>query len=129
MCLQCHLGLSDEQVTSQLKSSLDNPLFEQWNETSMSHLSIAGSGFNGPEARNIADQLFNMLVDYSREHHEIKYLTELYQPGKFMFLEKCKTPEDREKLRNHTHPAFEEPTSVQGGWFSNFVNYFFGRIN
>jgi hypothetical protein len=57
MCRQCHSGLSDETVKAQLQESLDNPQFEKWNTTSLSHILIAAEGVNGPEVRVIALEL------------------------------------------------------------------------
>tara|TARA_Y100000996_G_C22105622_1_gene471714 strand:+ start:134 stop:472 length:339 start_codon:yes stop_codon:yes gene_type:complete len=54
MCLKCHLGLSDELVSSQLQEQLDKdiPDFTKYNSTSISHFIIASSGFNGIDVRN-----------------------------------------------------------------------------
>jgi hypothetical protein len=57
MCRQCHAGLSDETVKTQLQESLDNPEFEKWSTTSLSHVLIAAEGTNGPEARVLALEL------------------------------------------------------------------------
>ena len=64
MCRQCHAGLSDETVKTQLQESLDNPQFEKWNTTSLSHILIAAEGENGPEARAIALELAEKFYNW-----------------------------------------------------------------
>lgn len=68
MCLKCHKGLSSEIVTKQLKDSLDNPQFEKWNETSISHLCLAYIGINGEEAKNYAKQLLDNYVSWKTQN-------------------------------------------------------------
>ena len=54
MCLKCHLGLSDEMISSQLQEQLDKDTndYPKYNSTSISHLIIAASGYNGINVRN-----------------------------------------------------------------------------
>ena len=56
MCLKCHLGLSDSIVCSEMQEELDNGTinFNIYNSTSISHIIIACSGYNGLEVRNKA---------------------------------------------------------------------------
>lgn len=51
MCLTCHLGLTDEKVLNDLSGSSN---FSLWNQTSIGHLVIAATGFNGEEVRSTA---------------------------------------------------------------------------
>lgn len=68
MCLQCHSGLSDSIVLEQLKESLDNPNFKVWNETSISHVSLAAIGVNGKEAQKVGRQLLINYIMWKREN-------------------------------------------------------------
>ena len=64
MCLQCHLGLSVEQVSTQLHEQLDTPGYIKYNSTSISHFIIAASGYNGLDVRNNAITLLNNYNDW-----------------------------------------------------------------
>ena len=61
MCYQCHQGLSNKKIKEQLEESIKNPRFELWNSTSISHLNIIESGYNGEENKILAKKL---LVNY-----------------------------------------------------------------
>ena len=56
MCLKCHLGLSDSIVCSEMREELDNGTinFNIYNSTSICHIIIACSGYNGLGVRNKA---------------------------------------------------------------------------
>jgi len=60
MCLQCHLGFSKDEIVEQFK----NPQFEKWNDCSLSHLIISGTGYDGIEARKLALNLFDQYLKY-----------------------------------------------------------------
>ena len=47
MCLQCNLGLSDEIILKQLNEALGKNEFTKYNSTSISHIIISTSGYNG----------------------------------------------------------------------------------
>ena len=66
MCLKCHLGLSDDNISSQLQEQLDKstPDFEKYNTTAISHFIIAASGYNGIKVRNEAITLLNQYNDW-----------------------------------------------------------------
>ena len=66
MCLQCHLGLSDETILNQLQDAINkgNIFFNEYNSTSISHIIIATSGYNGLAVRNTAIELLKMYVDW-----------------------------------------------------------------
>ena len=60
MCFECHMGLKDNTIMEQISTSDENT-FHLWNSTSISHLLIASSGFNGIDVRNVA---LKILSDY-----------------------------------------------------------------
>lgn len=64
MCWSCHQGLGDEAIAQQLASALVDPIFDEWNDCSVSHLLIIGAGYNGEDNRSKA----NMLVDMYKKH-------------------------------------------------------------
>lgn len=66
MCFQGHMGLTDEQITRQLRVSLDDPRFDKWNTTSVSHAAIAATGHNGEEARELGLELLNKFIEWRR---------------------------------------------------------------
>ncbi len=68
MCLLCHQNMSDETVKEQLLESLENPQFEVWNNTSISHLTISMVGFNGYEVADLANTLFKRYILWAREN-------------------------------------------------------------
>jgi len=68
MCKSCHSGLSDESVISQLQTAVNNPKFEVWNETSISHMYIAAVGANGPTAQKLAKQLLDRYVQWKEQN-------------------------------------------------------------
>lgn len=53
MCLKCHLKLSDNDILQSLEDNHNNYEFTKWNYTSISHLKMSSSGFNGPKNRYI----------------------------------------------------------------------------
>lgn len=63
MCRECHSAFTDEDVVKQLKKIVDNPQYEKWNTTSISHIAIAASGENGDEARTLG---LKLLRDYTQ---------------------------------------------------------------
>ena len=66
MCLKCHLGLSDEMISSQLQEQLDKDTndYPKYNSTSISHFIIAASGYNGLDVRNNAITLLNKYNEW-----------------------------------------------------------------
>lgn len=66
MCLQCHLGLSDETILNQLQDAINKGTsdFNEYNSTSISHIIIATSGYNGLALRNTAIKLLKMYLDW-----------------------------------------------------------------
>lgn len=63
MCIECHEKLSDELVVEQL-NSVSADKFHKFNLTSLSHLYIASSGYNGLEARKIALRILSDFISY-----------------------------------------------------------------
>jgi hypothetical protein len=68
MCIRCHQKIPDDKVIEMLKESFNNPQFEQWNNTSISHLCIASLGFNGLEARDLSNNLMKKYIEWKRLH-------------------------------------------------------------
>ncbi len=66
MCFQCHMGLTDEQITNQLRETVENPSFEKWNTTSVSHVAIAATGHNGEPAREMGLELLLKFIEWRR---------------------------------------------------------------
>ena len=64
MCRSCHDSLSDAIIKKQLEDALIDPKFEVWNSTSLSHIMLAMSGYNGYEVSEIAQQLFRNMIEY-----------------------------------------------------------------
>jgi hypothetical protein len=69
MCFLCHFKLSANDVVKQLKDSVKNPRYEVWNSTSLSHLNISASGFDGPEARTLALRLLSGFIKWAKENN------------------------------------------------------------
>jgi hypothetical protein len=66
MCFQCHMGLTDEMVTTQMRETLENPQFNEWNTTSVSHVAIASTGHNGEPARELGLNLLKQFIEWRR---------------------------------------------------------------
>ena len=60
--------MSDEMVKKQLLETLENPQFEVWNSTSVSHLTLSVIGFNGYEVAELAHTLLNRFIVWAREN-------------------------------------------------------------
>jgi len=60
------MGLTNEQITTQLRVSLDDPHFDKWNTTSVSHAAIAATGHNGEKARELGLELLKMFIEWRR---------------------------------------------------------------
>lgn len=56
MCNQCHQHLRKDEILRQLKEGLENPQYEQWNKTSVNHIFISLSNYDGQECKNLAKQ-------------------------------------------------------------------------
>lgn len=66
MCPRCHTGISDEDALRQLNDIFANPQFDKWNETSLSHLAICLSGYNGDMVSKLANQLFDNYIEWKK---------------------------------------------------------------
>jgi hypothetical protein len=60
------MGLTNEQITNRLRETVENPSFEKWNTTSLSHVAIAGTGHNGEPAREMALELLLKFIEWRR---------------------------------------------------------------
>jgi len=68
MCLQCHQQIPDEVVVKQMKEAVENPQYEKWNVTSISHISIAAMGTNGEDAKKLARELLDKYIEWKNNH-------------------------------------------------------------
>ena len=66
MCFMCHMGFTDEDIIGHLKETTQNPQFEKWNTASVSHVAIAGAGYNGEEARKLGLDLLLKFIEWRR---------------------------------------------------------------
>ena len=76
MCLQCHLNLSSNDIYNQLKN-LKEEDFQYINDTSISHFLIASTGFNGIKVREIAIQVIEKYIEWSKD---------IDLPGKLVYI-------------------------------------------
>ena len=60
------MGLTDEQITGQLRETTRDPQFNKWNTTSVSHVAIAATGHNGEEARKLGLDLLLKFIEWRR---------------------------------------------------------------
>ena len=65
MCLKCHSGLSDNNIIEQLLNEIDKKQFDKWN-TTVSHMFIIASGFNGNINKKLAIQLLTIIKRFFR---------------------------------------------------------------
>lgn len=68
MCLQCHKNLSDANILAQMQDRLVNPKFEQFNDTSISHIIITYWGVNGDEASGLAKKVLDNYIVWKADH-------------------------------------------------------------
>jgi hypothetical protein len=59
-----HFG---SRATNELRSALHEPHFELWNDSSLTPLYIALSGYNGLEPRELSLQLLRKYIDWRRD--------------------------------------------------------------
>jgi len=69
MCWACHQQIPKEETKRQYLASLENPQFEVWNGTSVSHLMLDVSGYNGYEISDLAFQLFRDYISWIEENN------------------------------------------------------------
>ena len=67
MCLDCHLGLKDNTILEQISDTEVNN-FHVWNSTSINHLLIASSGFNGIDVRNKALEVISNFYKWCKKN-------------------------------------------------------------
>lgn len=72
MCLKCHEGISDEMMIKTLEK-VNKDEYTKWNTTSISHIKLAALGFNGPEARKLAIEVFKRFIEW-RKTKPINYI-------------------------------------------------------
>ena len=99
MCISCHIKLSDKEIYNYLKNCDENS-FKLYNSTSISHLILSSSGFNGEKNRNISINFMikyyhwnidkNEIIDNDKLSNIIRYLIN----NKIENTNKNKTKED-----------------------------------
>ena len=57
MCWKCHQFISNEDINQQIKEGLEKKDFNYYNTTSINHIIIVASGYNGDENKQLAIQL------------------------------------------------------------------------
>ena len=67
MCRKCHSRLSKEKIVNDLKRSLEDPHFEEWNSTSLAFLSYSLAGEDGEEAQTLARELLEKYQNWNRQ--------------------------------------------------------------
>ena len=77
MCIQCHTAFTDEQVTAQLLDAIGHPeQFDDYNTTSISHITLSALGVNGEEAQICARKLLKMyLVHVQKDTAPVRMIT------------------------------------------------------
>lgn len=68
MCLVCHQNLSNESIITSLQESLQTKEFENFNATSISHISIAAIGLNGDIAQDLALQVLEAYISWKNNN-------------------------------------------------------------
>ena len=72
MCLKCHLNLSDELVKKDFENFKEE-YFNMANRTSISHIIMGSSGFNGEEVRKIGIKLLERYDDWCKNNEEKRF--------------------------------------------------------
>lgn len=67
MCRYCHQKISDKTILETCHRALVDPKFDRWNTTSLSHMYITASGYNGKEAQELARQLLQNFIDWAEK--------------------------------------------------------------
>lgn len=74
MCLLCHSSISDDEMLRSLKETPYPEMFNRWNTTSVSHISLAAAGMNGVEVRNEALLVLDRFLEWYRENKQDGYM-------------------------------------------------------
>lgn len=64
MCLNCHQFMCDDDILQQLEEAITNNQFDRWNTTSIGHMLLVASGFNGAKCRNLALTILNQFIKW-----------------------------------------------------------------
>lgn len=67
MCLQCHKNFPDAYVLEDMKENKENPQYEKWNTTSLSHCIIIALGANGKEAQKICREILDNYISWMED--------------------------------------------------------------
>lgn len=74
---ECNSHLTDDQIIYNLKETLKNPRFIEWNMTSLSHILMIITGINGDDAHalalKLAENFYNWYVGPSNGYWESFY--------------------------------------------------------
>ena len=102
MCRECHANLSDEEILKQLNECLEDPQFDEWNTTSVSHLLIEIE-LNKKETKDICNKILDKFEVYLNSK-PYKYLP---KNG----LEPMVSVNELKKLRNNDE-NWEDPKCI-----------------
>ena len=102
MCRECHANLSDEEILKQLNECLEDPQFDEWNTTSVSHLLIEIE-LNKKETKDICNKILDKFEVYLKSK-PYKYLP---KNG----LEPMVSVNELKKLRNNDE-NWEDPKCI-----------------
>ena len=80
MCIKCHSCLSNNIILKHLKEELDNgeKNFPIYNSTSINHIIISASGYNGCDIRNKAITLLNKYNEWLKLNPDLEELSSQY---------------------------------------------------
>jgi hypothetical protein len=68
MCFDCHQKISNDSILEMLKEVIKEPKYELWNSTSVDHLIIARSGYNGNECAELAKKILDNYIDNNQNN-------------------------------------------------------------
>jgi len=67
MCLYCHSRLTDDSILKSLQNQINNPYpFNQWNSTSLAHISYSVMGLNGIKCQKLALSILNDYIEWAK---------------------------------------------------------------
>ena len=92
MCRQCHNNISDEEILKQLNECLENPQFDEWNTSSLSHFLVEIER-DRQETKDICNKI---LADF-----EIYLKSKPYKYLPKNGLERMVSVNELKKLRNN----------------------------
>lgn len=112
MCLQCHSTFNNDDLYVELTEIQQNPSFDVWNTTSLNHLFIAATEYNGKENADLAILLLEQYVEwYKTQKYECYLPTNSLEPmpsigymeRSIAFLKTCEKTKSIEQLLTDMH--------------------------